>query len=223
MRLIYLSVILFSFQYFVRAQSASDTLYTDLFGIVNLAQSDAPEALIAKTRFKNQFWRFKSYLADYKPAITLNAVLPDFNRSIDVITLPNGTVAFVKRSQMQNSVGVSLSQDIGLTGGNVFVSTGLQRIDLFQDNNQPAITSYFSNALSIGFTQPIFGFNALKWNRVVEPLRFDEAERLYNEQMEEVSFDAARLFFNVLSAQLNVRASELEKFNADTLFRLSEG
>lgn len=203
-------------------EAQTDTLSVTLEEIVALAQSDAPDALLAETRMKNRYWAYQSILADYKPRITFDGDLPDLNRSIDIITQPDGTDLFLQRAQMRNRLGLSLLQQVAPTGGTVFASSGLQRLDIFQDNGDN-IVSYFSTPFSIGFRQPVFGFNQLKWNKRIEPLRYQEASREYAEQMEDVAFQASQLFFNVFIAQLNLQAARRDKANADTLFNISKG
>ncbi len=191
--------------------------------VVQIAQSDAPDVQLAKTRLSNRFWSYQSFLADYKPLINLSATLPNLNRSINAIILPDGGEAFIQRSLMSNQVGISLQQDIALTGGTIFLNTGLRRLDIFAASGNPGSISYLSTPVSISFVQPIFGFNALKWNKKVEPLRYQEAKRRFSEDMEQTALDAAQLFFEVLIAQLNLEAAQQEKSNADTLYEISKG
>lgn len=200
----------------------TDTLSLSLQEIVALAQSDAPDALLAETRMKNRYWFYQSILADFKPRITFSGDLPDLNRTIDIITQPDGTDLFLQRAQMRNRTGLSLQQQIAPTGGTVFASTGLQRLDIFQ-TDKPDVVSYFSTPLSVGIIQPVFGFNQLKWNKKIEPLRYQEATREYAEQMENVAFQASQFFFDIFIAQLNLQAARQDKANADTLFNISKG
>lgn len=200
-----------------------DTLFLDLKGTILLAQSDAPDVLIAKTAFKNDFWRYQSFLADYRPQIVLDATLPNINRAIDAIDLPDGTVNFLERSFMNNSVGIRLQQGITATGGRIFAGTGLERIDIFPNSFTDKQISYLSNPLFFGLVQPLFGFNDLKWERKIQPLVFEEASKAYSEDMEQVAYQAANLFFDVLFAQLNLQAAIRDKTNADTLYAISKG
>lgn len=200
-----------------------DTLYLDLKGTIRLAQSDAPDVLIAKTAFKNDFWRYQSFLADYRPQIVLDATIPNLNRAIDAIDLPDGTVNFLERSFMNNSVGIRLQQGVTATGGRIFAGTGLERIDIFPNSTTEKQISYLSNPLFFGFNQPLFGFNDLKWDRKIQPLVFEEASKSYSEDMEQVAFQAANLFFDVLFAQLNLQAAIRDKTNQDTLYAISKG
>src|SRR5690606_12891120 len=50
-----------------------------------------------------------------------------------------------------------------------------------------------------------------------------EAEKGFAEEMENVAFQAAQLFFDVFIAQLNLEAAKRDKANADTLFGISKG
>lgn len=207
----------------VMSWSQVDTLYLDLKGTIRLAQSDAPDVLIAKTAFKNDFWRYQSFLADYRPQIVLNATLPNLNRAIDQIDLPDGTVNFLERSFMNNNVRLSLQQGITATGGRIFAGTGLERIDIFPNDFTDRQISYLSNPFFLGYNQPLFGFNALKWDKRIQPLVFEEASKAYSEDMEQVAYQAANLFFDVLFAQLNLQAAIRDKTNADTLYTISQG
>ncbi len=203
--------------------TAQKEMQLSLPEVIALAQSDAPDVLLAQTRLSNNYWVYQSALADFKPQINLNIDVPDINRTIDAITLPDGTQSFISRAFMTNGLGVSVSQDIPLTGGSVFARTGLERLDIFKTDLVNASNSYFATPISVGFTQPIFGFNALKWQQKIEPLRYQEATLSYAEEMESIAYNSAELFFNVLIAQLNIDANALLKSNADTLYNISKG
>ncbi len=191
--------------------------------VVEVARDDSPAARLAETRQTNNYWRYRSYLADFKPQVTFDAVLPNLNRSIEGITLPDGREDFISRSLMRNSVGLSIAQPIALTGGSVFVFSGLRRLDVFKSELSDGSVSYLSTPVSVGITQPLRTFNELKWDRRIEPLRYQEQQRVYNESREEAATRAADLFFDLLIAQINLRAAQTNKINADTLYAISQG
>ena len=192
--------------------------------VVALAQSDAPDALLASTRWKRNYWTYQTFLADFKPNILLNAsTLPLFNRSIEPVTQPNGEEIYVERAYMDNGLNISLRQDVALTGGSVYFGSGLSRLDLFATEGNEASRSYLSNPINFGFEQPLFQFNAMKWRKQIEPLVYKESEKIYSEQMEAVASQAAAYFFNLLISQLDAQAAEQDKANADTLLVLSRG
>lgn len=221
MRTILITLLIISTQFSVLAQTK--TLNLTLPEVIALAQSESPDVLLATTKLTNSYWRYQSFLADYKPRIELDATIPNINRAISAITLPDGQEAFVNRSFMNSTVDLQLQQPITATGGFVFASTGLERIDIFNTSNNPSSKSYLSAPISVGFFQPLFAHNSLKWNKRIQPIAYSESTSEYAEEMEEVAFEAADLFFQVLIAQLNLAAAQKDKENADTLFHISEG
>lgn len=200
-----------------------DTIPLNLLQAIELAHSDAPDVAIARTLYSNQYWRYQSFLANYRPAINFGATLPNLNRSIQAITLPDGRDAFVSRSLMSNGAGISLQQEVAATGGRIFARTNIERIDIFRTGDKPGFVSYLSTPISFGFEQPIFGFNRLKWERRTEPLRFEESKKRYSEQLAGNAYRATEFFFEVLMAQFNLEAARKDKIDADTLLAISRG
>jgi outer membrane protein len=201
----------------------TDTLILGLEDIVRLAQGDAPDVQIAQTALNNDYWRFQSLMADFKPQISFDAVLPNLNRSIDAIVLPDGSEKFINRSLMSNFAGLSVGQNIPLTGGRLSAGSGLRRLDIFQTGGVAGSVSYLFSPIQLELVQPLFRFNSLKWDKRLAPLAYEEAKKEFSENMEQVAFEAARLFFEVLIAQLNLEAARRDKINADTLYAISKG
>lgn len=192
--------------------------------VVALAQSDAPDALLASTRWKYTYWTYQSFLADFKPQILLKSgSLPQFNRSFEPIILDDGSTAYRRRSFMENQLELSLQQDFAPTGGTLSFGSGINRLDLFAIDGEPSSVSYLSHPLKLQFDQPLFQYNAMKWRKRIEPIIYQEGEKQYSEQMETVANKAATLFFDLLISQLDADAAIQDNANADTLLALSEG
>ncbi|MGB4846684.1 MAG: TolC family protein [Saprospiraceae bacterium] len=204
--------------------SAQNAYRLTLDEVVALAQSDAPDALLASTRWNYSYWSYQSYLADFKPQIVLHAeTLPLFNRSIEPVILPNGSLVYLRRSFMENNMNLALQQDFAATGGTLYFGSGLRRLDQFANDTSPASTSYLSNPVNLQLNQPLFQFNAMRWRKRIEPMVYKESEKQYSEQMEAVANKAANLFFDLLISQLDANAAQQDKSNADTLLVLSNG
>ncbi len=194
-----------------------------LLDAIRIAQGEAPVAQIADTRLSNNYWRYQSFLADLKPQISVNATLPDLNRGIDAITLPDGKDAFITRSLMSSSVGLQLFQVIPQTGGFIFAGSNLRRIDIFKNEQRPGSSSYLSAPINFGFNQPLFQFNQYKWNKEVRALEFEESKKRFAEEKESIAYDAVNLFFDLYIAQLNLRDAQRQKIYADSLYEISKG
>ena len=55
----------------------------------------------------------------------------------------------------------------------------------------------------IGYRQSLFGYNSLKWDKRIEPLRYQEAKKSYVETLELVSANAINKYFALATAQSN--------------------
>ena len=188
--------------------------------VILIARHQSPMAIMAKHRFRGSYWEFRTYKAGYLPLLTMNATIPDLNRSIDKITLPDGSDAFVERKLINSSADLELRQNIGLTGGSIYMRSDLQRIDNLNKNGG---TSYLSYPVNIGFQQPINGYNEYHWERQIEPLKYESSQLQYIQTLEQVSLRAVNYFFDLALAQKNLEIAKVNYSNADTLYRIAKG
>jgi outer membrane protein TolC len=188
--------------------------------VIGMAQMRSPAYLRSKTNYENNYWRYRNFRAGMLPELTAFGVLPNLNRSIEPITLPDGTDAFVNRALATSQANLNLGQNVPLTGGRISLSSSVQRIDLLGAQNG---TSYLGTPVSVSYTQDNLFYNRFRWERQTEPLRFQEAERGFVEELEEIALEATRLYFELLLAEDNYRMAQFNLRNTDTLYRISEG
>ena len=191
-----------------------------LYEVLDLARETSPQAVLAKHQFRAAYWEHRTYEAEFLPSLTLNGTFPEFNRSLVRYQKEDGTYVYIEENSNTTTLGLSLNQNIGLTGGRIFARSNLERTDLFGNNEG---TNYMSVPVQIGFNQLIFGFNQLKWKKKVEPLKYLEAKQTFLESMENISAEAIRLFFDLILAQQNVRTAKLNYANTDTLYQIAKG
>lgn len=197
------------------------TLHFTLDDVIRIAREQSPRAIMARHRFRSSYWEYRTHKAKFRPSLTMQGTLPDLNRSIDVITLPDGSDAFVERSLSNYSVSAFLTQNIAPTGGSIFVSSEMQRIDLLRD--EQTTTNYLSTPVSIGLRQPIKAHNSFRWERKIEPLKYEAAQKNFVESQEQVSLTAVNYFFNLSLAQVNLQIAQLNYANNDTLYQIAKG
>jgi outer membrane protein TolC len=202
---------------------AQRTIEANLNEIINTAITESPAKLLAKTRLSNEYWQYIGFNSTFKPQLSFEAILPSLSRSIDAIPLPDGSEAFVNRSFMRNDVGIRLSQVVPQTGGRVFVSSGLNRLDLFNTNAQDYSRSYLSNPISIGFNQPIFQFNQWGWMRRINEIEYDQSKQQYIEETEEIIYDAMNLYFDLYISKLDLAQAQRNKVYLDSLSSIADG
>lgn len=197
----------------------SQTQYT-LSDIITMAQSQSIASKRVSNTYENKYWQYFGYKRSFLPSVTFNGTLPNLNIGISEIALPDGTSNFIRTSQVNYSAAFTINQPIRWTGGDLFVSADMARLDLIGANNS---TSYRASPFYIGYRQPIMRFNPYKWQSKIEPLEYEEAKKLSVEQKEDISIEAVRLFFEVVNNASKYEIAKINVANSDTLFKISQG
>lgn len=185
---------------------------------IEVARKHSPEAIAARHAFRASYWNWRMFRANQLPSLTLTSD-PVLNRSIQSVTLGDGSDKFVHRNQLSVDAGLEIQQNVALTGGKLLLTTGVQRLDMFTDN----ISSYKSTPIVIGYEQELFDINQFKWERRMEPVRYDEAKKSYVETLEMVAAYTTYRFFNLATAQTSLEIANYNYANADTLYRYAQG
>jgi len=189
--------------------------------VIKLSEEQSPNALMAKHRFRASYWQYRSYQAQYLPSLTLSGTTPDFSNGLDKVYISQTDVYEYKAKNTVSNLGtLSLSQNIGPTGTIISLRSDLT---LFRDIEKGLPTNYIANPVSIDITQPIRRYNTLKWQKKIEPVRYDAAKKTYLSDIEGVHVSAVRNFFSLALAQINKQISEMNYSNADTLYRIAKG
>ena len=210
----------FSSKITAQSQLEAELKVLSLPEVIEIATEQSLMALMSRHQFRSSYWEYRTHLARFRPGLTLEATMPSLNNSMESVTQPDGSEKFVSKSNMRTSLDMELNQNIGLTGGRVFVSSQLQRNDNFEE--EPP-SSYLAYPITIGFFQPINGYNPLKWDRKIEPMKYEEAKLEYINAMERVSQRAVGYFFDLALAQINLEIAEKNYANTDTLFQIAKG
>ena len=194
----------------------SDSLRLTLSDAIALAQRQSSDALAARHTLEAAEWSYRYYKANYLPSVTLSSS-PSLNRQLNSITQPDGTNVFVRQNQLSTDLSLSISQNVTLTGGTLFLRNSLQRLDEFEQRTH----GYSSVPFSIGYQQNLFGHNSLRWARRTEPLRHSIAQKQYRETMELVASRASTYFFMLATAQTNLEIARQNFAVSDTLLRFA--
>lgn len=202
----------------VAAAHVGDTLYLTLPEAIDMALEQSPAARSARHTFLAKYWNYRYYKANYLPSLTLSSS-PYINNEINKITQGDGTSLFLSQSQFGGDVSLSVNQNISLTGGTFFIKSSLNYLREMESK----MNMFSTIPVSIGYTQSLFGYNSLKWDRRIEPLRYTEAKKDYAEAVELVSAQTCNYFFNLATAQSNLRMAHSNYANADTLYRMAQG
>jgi outer membrane protein TolC len=185
----------------------------------NLAQEQSPYYHRARNMFDRAYWRLNNFKAGFKPQVRLNATVPTFYRTISPITQPDGSIQFYRVSQANNTVGISIQQNLGFLGGTLRAGTSLQRTDNFSGNKS---SFFLSTPIQISYAQNSLLYNEFYWQKRLEPLLFDVASREFGENVEIAALEAVKLFLEAVEAQVANEVAIANRANADTLYMLSK-
>ena len=203
---LYRNILLLSGSLWLTLTSVGQTRHTlTLKQSIELAQAYSPEAQAAAHTYRAAYWSYRYFRANYLPGVSLTSS-PYLNRQINKVTQPDGTEQFIRQNQLS-------------TGGNLFIQTATQRMDELTTKTK----AYNTQPITIGYRQSLFGYNSLKWDRRIEPVRFREAKKSYAETLELIASKTCDLFFSLATAQANLQIAKSNYASADTLYRYAKG
>ena len=191
-----------------------------LNAVISLAKSHRIRSKQIENRYQNSYWRNFSYKRQFLPSLVFDGTLPEFEHSISSVTQNDGSETFVNRNVISNRANLSINQLVPLTGGSIFVRSGLDNIQLSGNTES---TTYLSRPIEFGYSQNIFGFNRYKWDKKIEPLYFNEAQLLKSEEIEQLSIESVNRYFDLLRDQLSMVNAEKNFLNNDTIYKIGKG
>ena len=196
-----------------------DTTYLSLQDCIRLARANGPLGVMARNDYERKEANNRAFTAGFLPQLSLAGDVPGYYHSINTVTLPDGSLIFTPKSQASSNLSLSLSQKIPFTGGQLFLSSGLNRIDLMDTKTQ----YYRSTPFSMTLQQPIFQINTYQWDMDAQELRYKMSTRELAEAMEDCAGEVTTKFFELYMASLTASNASLNLANNDTLYKISKG
>jgi len=192
---------------------------------INLAKNQSPSYYIANNTKEVKYWSYRAYKAQFLPQLNLQGTLPDYTKTISQFVQPDGTYKPYFVNQNYSNLSLYLNQNVGLTGTRIFANTSLVRFDNFRKDlgSSDVSSQYTGSPFLIGVQQKLFGFIPLRWDKKIEPLKFEESKRGYVEDLENISVVATGRFFDLLLAQISLEIAEKNRANNDTIFKIAQG
>ena len=209
-------------------QSSSVTTYIfTMEDVIQLAKEQSLQAIMARHYFRASYFSFVDYKANFLPKLTLTANPVSWDHSIRTVTTldddGNMVIKETPANTFSSTATLSLSQNIGLTGGSVSLGSDFQRRQNMLEKESERATTFTTYPVRLSVYQPLNGYNQFTWLKKIEPLRFEEAKQNYIVQMEYVSSTAVNRFFSLAIAQVILKMEEMNFENAQTLYQISKG
>lgn len=205
--------------WFSAGLTAQDTIAISLTDAINRSVSNSVDAVVARNQYKSSYWGYRTYKAELLPEVTLNSTLPYYSKSYNQFQNTDGTYTYVSNDYSRIDGGLSISQNIPLTGGILSVESSFERLQQYGEGGS---IRYIGIPASVTLEQPIFGFNRVKWLQHIEPVKYKEAQQKLIGDMEEVSNTAIQYYFNLLLGQINMEIAQQNLKNSEKLYTIAE-
>ena len=186
---------------------------------IALARMQSVDAAVALNELKTAYWEYRTFRADLLPEVNLSGMLPKYSKSYSAYQNPDGSYSFVRSNMLGLSGELSIDQNIWFTGGKLSLASSL---DYLKELGSDGSRQFMSVPVSLKLTQPIFGVNAMKWNRRIEPVRYAEAKATFISATEQVTMKTITYFFELLLAKEALQTSQQNKTNADRLYEVAQ-
>ena len=216
-RFIFLILFISSCNGVLRAESS--VLSLSLQQTMARARTNSVDAEVALNQLKSAYWAYRSYKAELLPELSFTATLPSYRKHYSPYMDESGSFTFVANNYIQLNGELSLTQNIWLTGGQLSVNSSL---DFYRQLGSGAFNRFMSLPVALTLSQPIFGVNNIKWDRKIEPVRYEEAKALFMSATENVALQAIQYYFAFLLAKENLEIAHNNLSSAEKLYEVAQ-
>ena len=192
----------------------------DLQQTIRMANDSSLEAFRSKNLYLSGYWTWRTYKANRLPNLSFTATPAKYYRY------------FVERYNSELDMDVYRTQQYFYSGGSLVLSQNFDPTGgTFTLQSDLAYTRYFGTSkytqittapIMIGYSQSLLGYNAFRWDRKIEPLKYEKVKKEFLYNTEAVSESATTYFFNLAAAQAEYDLACDNVASADTLYRIGQ-
>jgi hypothetical protein len=176
------------------------------------------------TAFKNQnlyasgYWEWRTFKANRLPSVSLSLMPAQYYRYITQRYDSQQDLDIYRTQQIYTaSGGLTASQNVDFLGGSLYLESDL---DYMRNFGLETSNQFSSIPVRIGYKQELLGYNQFKWDKRIEPLKYEKVKREYIYNMETVSEEVVTYFFELALAQAQYKLAKENLASCDTLYQL---
>ena len=178
---------------------------------IQLAADSSLEAFRSKNLYLTGYWEFRNYKAERLPSLTLNLTPAQYYRDITKRYDSEADIDVYRKQQSFYAGGsLNLKQNFDWLGGSFYIDSDLGYMRYFGENTYNQ------------FTSVLVGYNAFRWERKIEPLKYEKVKKEFLYNMESISEQATTYFFALAMAQVEYDMAKENVANTDTLYRTGQ-
>ena len=161
---------------------AQHTVVLDLKRTIGLASDSSLTAFRNQNMYLSGYWAYRTYKANRLPSLSLNLTPAQYYRYITQRYDSNADMDVYREQQMFSAGGgLTLQQNFDLTGGTFYLESDLEYMRNFGDTKS---TQYSSVPVRVGYTQSLLGYNPFRWERKIEPLKYEKVKKEFKKGMQ---------------------------------------
>ena len=187
---------------------------------IDLATDSALEAFKNENLYLSGYWEYRSYRANRLPSVTLDLTPANYNRGFVSRYDSETDMDFYGLQRSYSASGaLTIQQNLDILGGTFFVQSGLQYLRYMGDY---ASNQFSAVPVSVGYQQDLLGYNPFKWEKKIEPLKYEKVKKEFLYNTEQIAEQATSYFFALAMAQADYDLAVKNKLAADTLYAIGQ-
>ena len=199
------------------AQDATQKL--SLKDVISIATDSSLASFRARHSYLASYWQYRTYKAQNLPQLSLTSTPLSYNQKFVLrYDSENNTDVYRAQQSINSAVGLGITQNVGPLGGTFYIDTDLSFYKNYADDNDQQ--QFSATPVRIGYNQPLFGYNQFRWDKRIEPIKYEAAKRNLLFNIENISQTVTDLFFALVMAQENYKTAVTNLENADTLYAI---
>ncbi len=187
---------------------------------IEMAISGSLQSFRTQNMYMASYWEYRLFKAGRLPSLNLKTTplqyYRDFTRRYDS---QQNIDIYREQQSLYSYVNLAITQNLDITGGTFFIDSDLGYMENFGDN---AYSQLSTTPIRIGYSQSLFGFNSFKWEKRVEPLKYEKAKKQFIYMQEEISETVITYFFDLAMAQAEYDMAVENIASADTLYNIGQ-
>ncbi len=185
---------------------------------IEIANDSSLEAFRIQNLYLSGYWEYRTYRANRLPSLTLNTTPAQYNKDITQRYDSENDVDVYRSQQSYYAYGdLSVKQNLDWTGGTFYLDS---KLSYFRSFGATDATQFNSVPLKVGYSQSLIGYNAFKWDKRIEPLKYEKVKKQLVYNMEAVSEQATNYFFALAMAEAKYKLAHDNVASSDTLYRM---
>lgn len=200
------------------AQTTEEPIKLTLEEAITTAIDSSLTSLLAQNNFLASYWQYRSYQAERLPSLSFTSTpLQYYQNFVKRYDSQNNIDVYKQQKSIYSSAGLQASQNVPWTGGVLSLETDLDYIRNFGLDKS---TQFSSIPVRLRYSQSLFGYNTFRWNKKIEPLEYEKAQKELVYQFEQISETTISYFFNQALNQVICDMNKENVARCDTAYQI---